>query len=441
MVKYLSYMVVLFILLVIAGLSYLSKYNMDNVSINLAQEYIYQLPKMTVMLAFTGIGMLFVFYVYTMKDLIGYFKNKKAVKLKKKLDDAAKHFERGQNYFISKRFDDAIEEFKSAILGNPTNIAAFIKLADAYMQNGDTENAATYYSQALILDNDNVEGTFKMALLKNAVGKPKEALNYIEKILQKDPLNPASIAQKKELLEGLSNWDELIILEKEIIKSLPDGKQKQDEYSDLIGYEYEKAKKTFIEEDYDVAKKLLKSILKENDKFVPAYMTSAEIMLLEGNKNEAVEYLDKANEVTGSMIPLVRLEDLLINMGRPADLIRIYRDALARNPENDVLRFFIGKLYFRLEMLDDAMEIFSSFDNAAIYFPEIHKLRANIYYKRGEFEQAANELLKIYDIKGMMHIPYTCSYCGHKSQDLMHRCPKCKKWSTFSFDLDKVCRV
>jgi len=91
--------------------------------------------------------------------------------------------------------------------------------------------------------------------------------------------------------------------------------------------------------------------------FIPATLGLAEVLLREGENEEAINLLEKNYEQTSSMIVLLRLEDLLISVGEPLRLIRIYKNNILKNPQDPVIKFFLGRLYYRLEMIDDAFEI------------------------------------------------------------------------------------
>ncbi len=80
------------------------------------------------------------------------------------------------------------------------------------------------------------------------------------------------------------------------------------------------------ETELEKAKKAFRTVLRIDKDFVPATLGLAEVLLREGESEEAVNTLEKSYEQTSSMIALARLEDLLINLGEPARLIRIYKN-------------------------------------------------------------------------------------------------------------------
>jgi lipopolysaccharide biosynthesis regulator YciM len=125
---------------------------------------------------------------------------------------------------------------------------------------------------------------------------------------------------------------------------------------------------------------------------------------------------------------------VLINIGEPSRLIRTYRSSVSSNPQNDMLRFFLGKLYYRLEMIDDALETLSSPEMSDSY-PELHQLMGELYIRRSQCDEAVAEFRKSINMKKTFRLPYICGVCGHSSEDWSGRCSECGNWNTFQFNL------
>ena len=101
----------------------------------------------------------------------------------------------------------------------------------------------------------------------------------------------------------------------------------------------------------------------------------------------------------------------------------------------------MGKVFYRLEMLDDAFETLCTVDTSSAPYPELHQLLGNIYLRRQQFEKAAAEFRKVIDIRKPFRLPYCCYGCGFTSQDWSGRCPNCREWNTFQFNLYGICKA
>ena len=141
------------------------------------------------------------------------------------------------------------------------------------------------------------------------------------------------------------------------------------------------------------------------------------------------------------MIILARLEDLLISLGEPSRLIRLYENSLAKKPQNHTLRFLLGKLYYRLEMIDDAFETFTYVDASGMASPELYQIMGDLYLKRDQCDRAVTEFKKAVDMKMAFRLPYWCSTCGYHSQEWSGRCPSCNTWNTSTFNIHGTCKI
>jgi lipopolysaccharide biosynthesis regulator YciM len=160
------------------------------------------------------------------------------------------------------------------------------------------------------------------------------------------------------------------------------------------------------------------------------------VLLREGETEEAINLLEKSYEQTLSMIVLLRLEDLLISVGEPLRLIRIYKNNISKNPLDPIIKFFLGKLYYRLEMIDDAFETMASIDTGGTIYPEMHQLMGNLYMKRHQMDRAMHEFKKALDAhKCAFSLSYSCKNCAYTASEWSGRCTSCRQWSTYQLNL------
>jgi tetratricopeptide (TPR) repeat protein len=267
-------------------------------------------------------------------------------------------------------------------------------------------------------------------------GRWPNALRYIEEILEIDDKNLSALYKKRDILEKLEKWDDLVFVQKTILKNEHTEKDKNRERQNLVGYKYEYGRYSLENGDLEKAKKAFRTVLRLEKDFIPATLGLAEVLLREGENEEAINLLEKNYEQTSSMIVLLRLEDLLISVGEPLRLIRIYKNNILKNPQDPVIKFFLGRLHDRLEMIDDAFEIMTSIDTGGAVYPEMHQLLGNLYIKRNQIEKAVQEYKKALESNVCaFSLSYKCSHCGHTSPEWSGRCTRCQKWSTYLLNL------
>ncbi len=420
------------ILIIFADLAY---FNTDSVTINVFKDISHTMPKIAFIIISSASGAIFMFFIYFIRDTRRFITAKQIKKSLKKEEQINVYYAKAINYMLGQKIDEAIIQFNDALKENPQHFSSLLKLGDIYLQREEFSKAEEYYLKARSVDKENIELIFKLSRLKETTNKLNEAIDLIEEILNIDRGNLAALYKKRELMERLSKWDELIYIQQSIIEVKPNKQERAFENDLLIGYKYEYAAQILENKEFEKAEKTFKEIVKLDQSFLPAYLGLTEIMLNKGNTEEAISYLEKTHEQTKSIVLLVRLEDLIINLGEPSRLIQRYRNSIEKDPGNSLLKLFQAKLYYRLEMLDDAMDVLNSIDTGTETTPpEIHKLKGAIYLKREQHKNAVDELLYIIDIKKTLRIPYKCSNCGYISDKWSCRCPSCKQWNTFSFN-------
>ena len=180
-------------------------------------------------------------------------------------------------------------------------------------------------------------------------------------------------------------------------------------------------------------------MIKLDKDFIPGYLGLGEVYLEEHKPKDAAELWEKAYKMTSSNLLLLRLEDLYLKQGEPGKAIEIYKQAVSWKPQDIALKFFLGKLFYRLEMIDEAFDTLSSVDWGDKELPDVHKLLGNIYLRRGSLGLAATEFKKALGFRKQIIIPYVCSNCELRTTEWSGRCPNCGKWNTFEVNLEKTC--
>jgi tetratricopeptide (TPR) repeat protein len=237
----------------------------------------------------------------------------------------------------------------------------------------------------------------------------------------------------------LNAWQDLTETQSRLLASPLSTQELEIEHRRLVGFKYEKGRSLLESGDLERAKKVFKGVIKMDKDFIPAYLGLGEVFLEEHKTGEALELWEKSYKLTSSIILLLRLEDLYLKQGEPGRAIDLYKQAVTWKPQDPSIRFFLGKLYYRLEMVDEAYDTLTSVDWGDREIPDIHKLLGNIYLRRGSLGLAASEFKRALGFKKQIIVPYRCSNCDFSTNDWSGRCPNCGKWNTFGVNLEKTC--
>ncbi|MBI5142443.1 MAG: tetratricopeptide repeat protein [Nitrospirae bacterium] len=424
----------LILIVFLAVTAVLTFLNIDPTTVSLWPGYTYQAPKFGLMLIPFVFGGVLVFIAYVIRDTKRYIDGWKDLKMKRRETRIHDLYSKGANAVLGEKPDDARDFFRKILEERPDHLDTLMRLGDLAMKSGSLKEAADYYKKAREGEPRNLETLFSLARCLDAAGKQEEAMGIYDEILRIDEDSLAALMAKRSLYERIERWDEVNELERRVIKLQANPALRAAEQKYLIGFKYELGRYNLEGGNLEKAVRAFKTILRIDKNFVPGYLGLAEVFLREEKSDSAVELLENGYGATGSLTLLMRLEDLLLNLGDPNRIIGVYQKTLASDPGNAKLQFFLAKLYHRLEMLDDSFDILSKLDTGEVSYPDKHKLLGDIYMRRGNHELAAQEFRKALGMKRMMVIPYKCSSCGHTRQGWSGRCRGCGQWDTLTLE-------
>jgi len=432
----------LLVLLFMSVMAAFAFHNNDTTSITVPFDRAYDVPKIWVMITSSLIGALLMLVVFVVRDIRKFLATYQFQRKQKRDQKVDALYSRAVNSLIGDNLADARAALDAILKVEPQHTDALLRLGNLDELLEKNEEALSSYKKALMSMNGNLEALFSLVGVLVKVGNAEDALKYADKILDIDPDNHGALLRKRTLLEAEGRWDDILEVQKTILKLEPDEERKKEEQQEMIGFRYEHSRDSLEKGNIEKANAGFKSILREDEHFIPAYLGIAEVMLSEGNSEDAVNFLEKAFETTASQIVLARIEDLLISEGEPSRLIRIYRKAILDNPQDDKLKFFLAKLFFRLEMVDDSFEVFSTMEiGEGPSFVEAHKLLGELHMRRNECEKAVEIFKKTLEIKSALRVPYCCQECGHSELEWSGRCPECGSWNTYDLDLHGTCKT
>jgi lipopolysaccharide biosynthesis regulator YciM len=432
--------VFIFVLFLVA-LSVFAIHNKEVTTITIPGGNVYEMPKIALILFSSAIGALAMLIVFAIRDTKKFIDNWQFQKKQKQDTKVQELYSRALNFILAHNEDGAKEALEEILAEEPGHLGALLRLGDISASEEDYQKANSYYQKAKTISPENLETLFAIEHVFEKTGRWPDALKTMDEVLDIDEANLTAMYRKRNILEKQGRWDDLVYLQKAILKHEHSEKDKKREQENLVGYKYEYGRDSLENNQFEKAKKAFKTVLRLDKEFIPATLGMAEVMLREGDNEEAINVLEKAYEETSSKVVLARLEDLLISLGEPSRLIGIYKNSISKNPNELSTKFFLGKLFYRLEMIDDAFEMLYGMDTGGVPYPELHRLLGNLYLRRNQFEKAVEEFRKGIDTKMSLQLPYCCSACGFAASDWSGRCPECKQWGTYQFNLVGICKA
>jgi lipopolysaccharide biosynthesis regulator YciM len=426
---------IFFFLVILLVIGFFGTENKDVVFIKVPFGSTYEVLKFVLVLLSTVVGAAVVLGMVFVRDTKRVIDTMQLQKRQKKEAKIQEYYAKALNSILGNRDEDAKEALKDILKEDPEYTDALLRLGDIAFRNEEYSTAIGFYRNARDISPRNLQALLSMEAVLEKSGHSDSALKILEEIIEIDGNNLTALYKKRAILEKKEKWDDLLSLQKTIIKLAQNDREKQREEKKHLGYKYEYGRASLENGEIEKAEKAFRTLLKMDSSFLPSYLGLAEVMVTKGEPEEAINFLEKSYDTLNSAIILARLEDLLISVGEPGRLLRFYRTALSRSPMDSGLKFMLGKLYSRLEMVDDAIQTLESIDTNVYSNPEIFTVKGELFRKRNQTERAMEEFRTAAELKYPASVPYRCNACGITSPDWSGRCTGCGAWNTFALDV------
>ena len=424
----------IFILLFFALLgvvAYLANLNPGNITFRISREGSVELSIIGLILFSIALGGLLVIISFGIREIRNMIVNWRETRQKKRSLQVEAYYTDAVNAYLAKRYRDAKSLFKKILSVDPNHLDTLLRLGRIYRTEKNFNEAIRLHRKARNLDDQNIEVLLALSQDLEEAERYEEAMQFLKEILKLDGTNLTALTRYRDLTLRLQQWDEAFALQEKILKlNLPEAARKT-EQTMLNGIQYELGRTHLQRGEAAVARRHFKAIIKRDKGFLPAYIGLGDTYFSEGKTKVAAALLEKSYELTGDLILLLRLEDLFIDTGDPSRILKIYQTAIEKAPQNIVLRFYLGKLYYRLEMIDDAFDILSELESHVESFPDLYKLLGNIYVRRGEMTFAVEAFKKALQLRKRVMIPYYCAACDYHTVEWSGRCGRCGRWNSY----------
>jgi len=296
-------------------------------------------------------------------------------------------------------YDTAVKHLETCALARPGAVEFQYMLADALLAARNAEGAA--------------------AVLKRIAGdEPKTALRALRKL--------------RTLHMDAGRWEEALDVHKRLVSRF--GKEvNSQERAQGTALQYQVGMNKVEGDQYKEAAQIFQQILKEDISFVPAYLSLGRCMILQDQEVQGLEIWLEGFRTTGEGALLQEIEDYFIQSGKPEEGLACLRRVAATSEFATTAKFFLGKMLYRLEILDEALVLFQEVRAQVVYSPILYFFMAKIHSRRGRMEQALNEYRQLLRNIGILRQRFECSVCGQKTPDYMDRCDGCGSWNSSHF--------
>jgi predicted Zn-dependent protease len=350
-------------------------------------------------------------------------------------------FRRALDYKADGQWGKAASELQSVLADKPEDFAALLHYGEVLRRQGQTAEALDVHRKASVLYPQSVALLYELAEDYTAMGDDEVGREIRNRILR-DFAGVGLGVQRRRRDQAIAerDWLEAGRLQEAIDATLRENADEEElarERRVRMGLAYQRGVHLVDEERFEEAKQIFRGLLTEEPLFIPASIMLGETALLQGSAEAALAEWRRGYAATGSPVFLQRIEDHFIERARPVEAIQTLHELIA-TADNDLLpRFYLGRLYYRLEMLDEALRQLSSIAERVAVSPTFHKLLARIHERRGNLQRAAQSYMAALEQAGLASTEYACTACGEGHAAWSDRCEQCGAWSSLELAFEE----
>lgn len=411
-----------------AFVAYLTSLNTGRVRLSLSPDWQYDLPLMALVVGVFLAGACVALFLTLLRDLSRSFRDYTVARRARREESLADLYHRGVDAQLAGKAEAAAETYQELLAREPGHAEAHLRLGELARARNDHQAALDHHLQAL-RGEERGDTLLAVALDYQRSGRGDEALATYRRILDRDRTHLTALRAIRDLALQQGRWSEALGAQQRLVDLVTEG-ERPVELDWLAALHYEIGKGLLADGKTQDALGHFKESLKASRGFLPAHVALGDAHLKAGDQREAIRTWERATEVTPALVLLRRLEEVYRAEGRPSRMIALYQDAATRAPQDLALAFALGRVYFELEMLDEAADQFQKVEVRTPDFAPLHAYLGAIFERRGQVADAFQEYRRALTLTQTFEWPHRCSACGLAHGHWQDRCPGCGRWNT-----------
>jgi tetratricopeptide (TPR) repeat protein len=343
----------------------------------------------------------------------------------------------GVEALLSGQPSAALEKFRAVLARAPRRVDALLKAGEVLMVQERLQEAQELHTRAHRAVPEDLGPLYALVADADAREDPATARTYLKRIIELKPHEAVrAIRRLRDLDMTAGEWDGARELQERLEKaSAGEGESEEADLQVKRGILYQIGCRMAEQGQHKEAQQHLRKLLKEAPDFVPAWKALGASRLDSGDEKGAVDTWLEAYEVTHAPVLLTTLENHFLSREQPERAIEIFRHAVSTSRPDTLPRFFLGKLFYRLEMLDEALAEFSSLRDRASYTPTLSYYLARILERRDRHDEANTHYRRIIRDGQVLSTQYRCLSCTARCDAWVDRCSSCGSWNSVHVDI------
>jgi lipopolysaccharide biosynthesis regulator YciM len=345
-------------------------------------------------------------------------------------------YSQGIEAMLDGRPGTALEHFRAVLSRAPRRVDALLKAGEVLRALGRVNDAMELHERARQAAPEDPRPLYELAADADVRDDSAAAKEYLGQIIRMNPRGAFSALRRlRDLHAKEGGWEPALEAAERLdkIRAAGDPEEAADVRT-YLGIRYEIGARQAERGETRDAQNTLRRLLKAAPNFVPAWRKLGEVREQAGDEKGALTTWMEGYEKTRAPILLNTLEDHLLARENPEQAIEVCRHAIETTSPDTVPRFCLGKLFYRLEMLEEAMQEFADLKERTVFSPTLSFFMARIHERRGRHAEA-NECYRSIVREGrFLSSQYHCLTCQEKYDAWHERCAQCGEWNRIEVD-------
>ncbi len=377
--------------------------------------------------------------------VVEHFRQELAARRDRRLNREAESrrgsFRRAVDYQADGQWAKAAAELESLLAEKPEDFGTLLRYGEVLRRSGRFDEAVEIHRRASVLYPRSVALLYELAADYEHIGKEDVGREIRNRIVRDfSGIGLEVRRRRRNAAMAVHDWAEAARHQDSIESMLRENDDKLElerEREVALGLTYQRGLRAMEADRQEEARAIFREILQQEPYFIPASIMLGEVALLAGAYTSACAEWKRGYLASGSPVFLQRIEDHFIERERPAEAIETLHELIS-SVDNDLLpRFFLGRLYYRLEMHDEALKALSGIRDRVASSPTYHLLHGRIREHRGELEQAIASYLESLQQAGLTSAEYRCEVCASAYGEWRDRCDSCGSWNAIQLDFEE----
>lgn len=351
-------------------------------------------------------------------------------------------FRRAVDHQADGQWSKAVAELEVVLAARPNDFAPLLRYGEVLRRTGQLDKALDVHQRAAVAYPASVALLYQLAEDYDARGEAEVAREIRNRIVREFPGHGLTVLRRRRNAAlGSRQFDRARELNAEIsaLEAAEDlsAEEREREAGIALGLEYQRGVSTLEREEIDAARAIFVGVLARAPRFIPAMIMLGEADLLADEEEAAIERWRAGFRATGSPVFLRRIEDHFIEGEEPRRAIETLRKLIADGGNDLLPRFSLGRLYYRLEMHEEALKVLDGLGERIGSSPTYDYLLGRLRERRGELALAAEAYSRAARTLGLPEAEYRCRLCQATSADWSDRCERCGAWNAVEMDFEE----